>query len=487
VPQLLTLIVLFAVAGFQESIRQASLNSITNGDFWWHLRTGLGILASHAVPRSGVYSQSAALPWMDSSWFYDALVAFAFKVFDLRTPAVLAIVFKFALAVLMFVLGGGLRGKYWTAVALSAAAQYILGATPPLPVYCSVLAFAVELILLMQCRATGNVRPLYWLLPLFLLWANIDVQFVIGIFVLLIFVVATLIERWGTHAKIAWLRRPALPSPKAIQVLVGASLLVTALTPYGASGYHAFFEQVSSAANAYFPGYQSLRFRSPQDYLLLLLVMAAFLALGMRRSRDVFQIILLVLCTLAAFYAQRNAWLATLAAVAIMGNLVPQTSSRSGRDEALISARQFLSAAASSLVLLAVATALHLPHSRHGLLAEIGAGYPVAASDYIRDHKLPQPLFNSFPWGGFLTWYLPDYPVAIDGRTDLYGDDFNIQYAKVMNADAHYSTFPPLAQAGTILLEKKSLMGSALPHVAGFNQVYADDLAVVLVREQPQP
>jgi hypothetical protein len=24
--------------------------------------------------------------------------------------------------------------------------------------------------------------------------------------------------------------------------------------------------------------------------------------------------------------------------------------------------------------------------------------------------------------GGFIIWSLPDYPVAIDGRTDLYGD-----------------------------------------------------------------
>ena len=70
----------------------------------------------------------------------------------------------------------------------------------------------------------------------------------------------------------------------------------------------------------------------------------------------------------------------------------------------------------------------------------------MAAAEYIRAHQLPEPLFNSFPWGGFLTWYLPEYPVAIDGRTDLYGADFNIQYAKVMNAEAHYSTFPPLNQ-----------------------------------------
>ena len=341
--------------------------------------------------------------------------------------------------------------------------------------------------LLMECRATGNVRRLYWLPLLFLLWANIDVQFVIGIFVFLLFVVVTLIERWGTHAGIAWLECPVLPSPKAVQAMFGASLVATVITPYGASGYHVFFEQVTSAANEYFPGFQSLRFRSSQDYLLLMLTMAAFLALGMRRSRDLFQIALLLLGTIAAFHAQRDGWLLTLAAVAVVGNAVSKSSLRKGGEDARVPARQFLSAAGLALVLLAIATAIHLPHGRQAMLAEIGEGYPVAAADYIRQHQLPQPLFNSFPWGGFLTWYLPEYPVAIDGRTDLYGDDFNIQYAKVMNAEAHYSTFPPLAQAGTLLLEKKSLMGSALPHVAGFNQVYADDVAVVLVREQPQP
>ena len=487
VPQLFALFVLFAAAGFHESIRQACLNSITNGDFWWHLRTGLGILASQAVPHSGVYSQSASLPWTASSWLYDVLVAVGFRLLDLRTPAVLAIVFKFALALLTFLLAGGLRGKFWTAVALSTAAQYILGAVPPLPLYCSVLAFAVELLLLMQCRATGNARPLYWLPLLFLLWANLDVHFVLGIVLLLLFVAACAIEQWGTRARMVWLVRSSRPPLNALAAVTLASLVATVITPYGWNLYGLFLARVTSAANIYFPGFQSLRFRSPQDYLLLLLVMAAFLALGMRRSRDLFQIALLLLCTMAAFHAQRDAWLVTLAAVAVVGNAVPQTNLQSGREDARIPARQFFSAAALALVLLAIATAIHLPHGRQGLLAEIGEGYPVAAADYIREHQLPQPLFNSFPWGGFLTWYLPEYPVAIDGRTDLYGDDFNIQYAKVMNAEAHYSTFPPLARAGTILLEKKSLMGSALQHVAGFNQVYADDVAVVLLREQRQP
>src|SRR5664279_75210 len=220
---------LFAVAGFHESIRQHSLNSIATGDFWWHLRTGLGILETHALPHTGLYSQSSALPWMASSWFYDVLVALGFKLLDLRFVAVLAIALKTALAALTFFLAGGLRGRFWSAIVLSAAAQYTLGAMPPLPLYCSVLEFAVELILLMDCRATGNVRRLYWLPLLFLLWANIDVQFVIGIFVLLLFAVVTLIERWGARAQIAWLDRTSSPPLNPLGIVTAAALLATVI------------------------------------------------------------------------------------------------------------------------------------------------------------------------------------------------------------------------------------------------------------------
>jgi hypothetical protein len=483
IPRVTALVLLFAAAGFHESIRQHSLNSITTGDFWWHLRTGLGILDSYSLPHSGLYSQSSALPWLASSWLYDVLAALGFKLFDLRFVAVLAIVLKAVLAALTFILAGGLRGRFWIAIALSAAAQYILGGMPPLPVYGSVLAFAAELILLLDCRTTGNVRRLYWLPLLFLLWANVDVEFVVGIAVLLLFVAACALEQWGTRSGIVWLERPSPPPINALGAWTAASLLATVITPYGWNCYAVFFARATSAANKYFPDYQSLRFRSPQDYLLLLLTMAVFLALGMRRSRDLFQIALLVLAVMAAFHAQRDAWLVTLAALAIIGYAIPPAEPARAR----VPASQLLSAAGVALLLLAAATALHLPHDHKALLAEIGEGYPVAAADYIRDHQLPQPLYNSFPWGGFLTWYLPEYPVSIDGRTDLYGDEFNIQYAKVMNADAHYSTFLPFVQAATILLEKNSLMGTALPSVDGFKQVYADDVAVVLVRKQPAP
>ncbi len=213
----------------------------------------------------------------------------------------------------------------------------------------------------------------------------------------------------------------------------------------------------------------------------------------MRRSRDLFQIVLLLLCAFAAFHSQRDAWLATIAAVAILGFPMPETASETETEtEPELEApplprSQSLLAVALAVFAIVAAGIVHFPRSHSALLAKVARTYPVAAVAYIRDHNLPQPLFNSIAWGGFLTWDLPQYPVAIDGRTDLYGDDFNIQYGKVMNAEAHFSTFAPFSQAATLLLEKNSLMGKALPQVAGFTVVYSDNVAVVLTREQSAP
>ena len=67
-------------------------------------------------------------------------------------------------------------------------------------------------------------------------------------------------------------------------------------TPYGWRAYHVVLDLCHQRRQRLLSWLPSLRFRTPQDYLLLLLAMAAFLALGLRRSRDPFQIGLLVLC-----------------------------------------------------------------------------------------------------------------------------------------------------------------------------------------------
>jgi hypothetical protein len=108
----------------------------------------------------------------------------------------------------------------------------------------------------------------------------------------------------------------------------------------------------------------------------------------------------------------------------------------------------------------------------------------VRAADYIRQHQLPQPLFNSYAWGSFLMWYLPDYPVAIDQRRGLYPEQEELDYFKVMNAEIPYQSYPPMRQARTLLLDKVTPMGDALRDVPGFRVAYEDSISIVLIQEK---
>ena len=212
IPRIGTMLLLFASAAIFEARNLFSLTALSNGDIWWHLRTGLWILQNHAVPHSGLFSQSPALPWTSSSWGYDLEIAFAFRMLGLRSIPLLLMGFKTAFAVVSFLLGGGLRGRFWPAIALSVTAQYTLGSVQPGPGYCSIVFFAVELLLLSENHSTGSVRLLFCLPPLFLVWANLDVQFVYGILLLVLYLTTSFLQSLGQRSAIEHPQERGLPS-----------------------------------------------------------------------------------------------------------------------------------------------------------------------------------------------------------------------------------------------------------------------------------
>ena len=60
--------------------------------------------------------------------------------------------------------------------------------------------------------------------------------------------------------------------------------------------------------------------------------------------------------------------------------------------------------------------------------------FPVGAVNWIQEHQPPGKLFNTYQWGGYLIWRLyPHYPVFIDGRAELYGDQMLTRYVDIHN------------------------------------------------------
>lgn len=477
-------------AAICEAFRLTSLSSLANSDLWWHLRTGLWILQNHALPHDGLFSQSSELPWIASSWGYDVLVTVAYRILGLRAIPVLLMLCRTALAVTTFLLARGNRGNFWSAVLLSAIAQYVLADRQPLPLFFSILAFGIALIVLVQARRSGQVRQLFWLPALFLVWANVHTGFVYGLLLLGLFLASTTIEQWGRHSGVMWFTNGALALPITTTAAVtGLSILATLLTPYGYRNYAVAFAAFGGPADKYFADLHSMGFRRPQDYVLMLLTMAAFLALGRRRSHDIFSIFLLMSSTALSFHTQRDSWLATLVSIAVIAGAISgdEPSDETARTQYRRTyrwSRTGLVTNALVLFVLVMAAWIRIPASREALLRTIGTSYPVAAADYIRENHLPQPLFNNYDWGGFLAWYLPEYPASIDGRTDLYGGDAFLRYFKVMNAELPPTEEPALAHARTLVLPRHSLMGEAFSTLPPFQVAYQDDVAVVLLKQE---
>lgn len=472
------LVLLLSVGALLESVK---LSSLRDPEIWGHLRAGNWILENRKWPELGLFSQAANLTWRDFSWAYDVLAAGACHLMSLRAVPALLICFRVAIAAVTFLVAGGQR-NFWSAVGLSAVAQYLLAGMGPEATCLSLVFFGIELLLLLEVRRLGNLRPLYALPIVFFFWTNLDIGFLYGIALYLLFLVVLALER--VFRLESWMEKQKQGrNPIGAAALTGAACMgASFLNPYGYHAYGVFLATQFSPVNNYLPAYTSMTFRQPQDYVLLLLTMAAFLWLGLRQTRDLFQIAVLVACAALAFHAQRDNWLVILAAVAVIGQCMLQGGPRSSALERQYWVRRSLTALARTVVLVCIVFALVVPRGRPALLAKIAHYFPVHACEFIRQHQLPKPLFNSYGWGSFLTWYLPEYPVAIDGRRGLYPEDEEINYFKAMKADIPYQEFPPMKLARTLLLDKTGVMGDALRGVPGFQVVYEDDISIVLLQ-----
>ena len=212
------------------------------------------------------------------------------------------------------------RQNFWLAVSLAVAAQCALLDSRPLPNLCSFVLFAVELALLFQSRRTGNVRSLFWLPLLFVLWANLHLQFTYGLFVLGLLFADAFVEEICRRSGLIWFDStdaPALPLG-TLGAVAALSVFATLLSPYSYHIYEAVLQ--NATAVAYIAEHHAMNFRHPQHYILLLLAMAAFLTLGRRRSRDLFKIGLMIVSVVVGFRMQADAGFLALAAVAVIGD-----------------------------------------------------------------------------------------------------------------------------------------------------------------------
>jgi hypothetical protein len=225
---------------------------------------------------------------------------------------------------------------------------------------------------------------------------------------------------------------------------------------------------------------QALSFRAASNYVALFLAGAAFLVIGGRKKVDLFKLALLVVACVVAFRTMRDAWFLCLTAAAFVADAPVSENEREPQESPLELAGVF---ALVALALLLFARANDF--TTRGLDRVVSGMFPVNAVNFLRQNPPPGPLYNTFDWGGFLSWYMPQYPVSIDGRTDLYGDEMFARAFKSESGDPTYKTDPALNEAGIVVLRKTDGLASALDLDPRFRKIYEDETTTVFARQAP--
>jgi hypothetical protein len=108
---------------------------------------------------------------------------------------------------------------------------------------------------------------------------------------------------------------------------------------------------------------------------------------------------------------------------------------------------------------------------------------PVQVAQYLNDERPIGPMFNSYNWGGYLMFASPEYPVFVDGRTDLYGDEFLTTYLETATGGPNWRETLEGYGINLVVVEARSGLARALSTEPGWRQDYEDDKAVAFIRE----
>ena len=484
--QLAALVLLFA--GIATIAFQIKL-CVLDPDIWWHLKVGDWIIDHAAVPHTGILSRTAAnRPWVAYSWGYEILLSRAYAWFGLIGIGLYGTLLTLAVAYAVYWMLRRLSGDFWlSAIGTAIVCSAFLFNGMPRPFFFSISLFAVALTLLLESNRRGHVKPLYWLPLIFFLWANLHIQFIYGLFLVGLFVGVNVVQGAAAALKIepSFFAPPTLPLKQLVFVGVGC-VLATLIGPYSYHPYQVVYEY-SKAKFTYsvIIELQPLSFRGYSHFTELFLTAAGFFAVGWRRKLDLFKLALMTAASVIAYRTMRDAWFICLPAAACIADAFASQSE--AQQEKARSNETWLEklGVAAAVAILLVAAANGTDFTQRGLDRVISSEYPVNAINFLRRNPTSGPLYNALNWGGFLMWYMPEYPVAVDGRNDLYRDDLDKLFFNSQNAESSYTTDPYLNEAGVVLLGSDLPLAKILSVDQRFQLIYHDDIATVYARRGP--
>ena len=292
-----------------------------------------------------------------------------------------------------------------------------------------------------------------------------------------------------------WLKNRAgtgsLPAP-VLRRLCGYTLLSLVLLPINPLGLSIYLTPLETLA---IPGLRSLiqewkplDFAQPVTWSFIALVMLlAASALTSRRKIDLSAGLLVGGTLLMALHSARHISLFAITAVPVVTTHLDEIWSRKGwtppRRSVESPGRVVLNLALIGLVALGTLAQLRHVSSTDTIERALELNYPLGALRFLAAESPEGKLFNSYNWGGYLMYHAPEFPVFIDGRTDLHRDLLG-EYSSVAFGGPAWRDVFTRHDIAIALIESDGPLSTRLETSDDWALAYQDAVASVYLRKQ---
>ena len=446
-------------------------------DMWWHLRMGQVIFTSHTVPATDIFSFTTNHhSWIPHEWLSQLTIFLAFRAGGLSGMMLWLCLFTSALYIAGYVFCGLYSGNFKVAF-LGSLAVFVFSTVGVAirPQLIGYLLLILELILIHLGR-TRSSRWFWMLPPLFALWINCHGSFFLGIVLAGIFLFSSFFSfQAGSLVANRW---PAATRRTFLWAML-LSLAALFLNPIGLKlilyPADTFVHQPLGLSSV--QEWQPLQLTS-QRGVLLLLVLASIVLLAIARKSELYfdELLLLAAALWLAGSHDRMLFVFGILAAPILTRML--STSWETYDPATDRP------GVNALLIVVAFAVVWFAFPRPAALAQQSAqNSPVQAVEYIKAHQLSGPMLNDYAYGGYLMWAMPEHPVFIDGRGDVY------EWTGVLSEYMNWSTLNSDPNAlldkyriQFCILDSRSPMVRILPLLHTWKIVYSDQNAAVLIR-----
>ncbi len=462
---------------------------LRDGDTGYHIRTGEFIVQNWTIPERDIFSfRSPPIPWIAHEWLAEVIMALVHRVSGLTG---IVIFFSFIIATTYLLLFRMLRQE--SRDVLLGALIVCFAAVSSTPHWLArphIFSLALTVIwyhLLNDFQYRQKNR--LFLLPLvILIWVNLHGGYILGIFLLGIYVVGNLVA-WITN------RGPNaehfLQNSKSLLLIMIVCILVSMINP---QGYRILLFPFELTSDRFLMDnvqeFLSPNFHQPLPFKYLLLLLIAIVA-SSRPTVNWIELILILTFTYMALYSARYITLFAIITSPILIRLIDQmklglstkvTRFLDERSRRLSQIERQTSGYFWSIVALGAVVSLGAAGSYQYKFSE--KSYPVSAVEFLKKENILGNTFTHDDFGDYVIYAAwPQYRVFIDGRTDMYGADRMKEYLALARAMPGWREIVDKYAFSSILFDTNSPLASILAEDRNWHLIHSDPLASIFLRK----